>query len=95
MIAGALPNRPLKKRAGLYWSELGTIRYFSPRACCNRPRQPAPGRRGVRIQPLKLPGSAELPARWRHLAHLHGSNVLGGLMVTIMFYAFVLTLLAS
>jgi hypothetical protein len=42
-----------------------------------------------------LSGSAELPARWRHLAHLHGNNVLGGVMVTVMLYAVALTLLAS
>ena len=30
--------------------------------------------------------------RLRHLAHRHGSNLLGGVMVTVMLYAVVLTL---
>jgi hypothetical protein len=59
------------------------------------PRPTAHGQRGIRILPQKLSGSAELPARWRHLAHLHGNNVLGGVMVTVMLYAVALTLLAS
>jgi hypothetical protein len=33
--------------------------------------------------------------RWRQLAHRHGSNLLGGVMVTVMLYAVVLTVLAS
>jgi hypothetical protein len=33
--------------------------------------------------------------RWRHLVHRHGSNLLGGAMVTVMLYAVVLTVLAS
>jgi hypothetical protein len=33
--------------------------------------------------------------RWRHLVHRHGSNLLGGVMVTVMLYAVVLTALAS
>jgi hypothetical protein len=32
---------------------------------------------------------------WRHLVHRHGSNLLGGVMVTVMLYAVVLTVLAS
>jgi hypothetical protein len=59
------------------------------------PRRTASGQRRMRIQPQKLPGSAELPAGWRHIAHFHGNNVLGALMVTVMLYAVVLTLLAS
>ena len=59
------------------------------------PRPTALGQRGMRIQPQKLPASAELPAGWRHLAHFHGNNVLGAFMVTVMRYAVVLTLLAS
>jgi hypothetical protein len=33
--------------------------------------------------------------RWRHLVHRHGSNLLGGVMLTVMLYAVVLTLLAT
>ena len=33
--------------------------------------------------------------RWTHLALRHGSNLLGGMMVTVMLYAVVLTLVAS
>jgi hypothetical protein len=33
--------------------------------------------------------------RWRHLVHRHGSNLLGGVMLTVMLYAVVLTLMAS
>jgi hypothetical protein len=33
--------------------------------------------------------------RWRHLVHRQGSNLLGGVMVTVMLYAVVLTVLAS
>jgi hypothetical protein len=33
--------------------------------------------------------------RWRHLVHRHGSNLLGGVMLTVMLYAVVLTLVAS
>jgi hypothetical protein len=33
--------------------------------------------------------------RWRALAHRHGSNLLGGVMVTVMLYAVVLTVLAG
>jgi hypothetical protein len=33
--------------------------------------------------------------RWRYLVHRHGSNLLGGVMLTVMLYAVVLTLLAS
>jgi hypothetical protein len=33
--------------------------------------------------------------RWRHLVHRHGSNLLGGMMVTVMLYAVVLTVLVS
>jgi hypothetical protein len=33
--------------------------------------------------------------RWRALVHRHGSNLLGGVMVTVMLYAVVLTVLAS
>jgi len=33
--------------------------------------------------------------RRRHLVHRHGSNLLGGMMVTVMLYAVVLTLLVS
>ncbi len=32
---------------------------------------------------------------WRHLAHRHGSNLLGGLLTLVMLYAVVVTLLAS
>jgi hypothetical protein len=35
------------------------------------------------------------PRRWRHLVHRHGSNLLGGVMLTVMLYAVVLTVLAS
>jgi hypothetical protein len=34
-------------------------------------------------------------SRWRHLAHRHGSNLLGGVMVTVMLSAAVLTVLIS
>jgi hypothetical protein len=34
-------------------------------------------------------------SRWRHLAHRHGSNLLGGVMVTVMLSAVVLTVLTS
>jgi hypothetical protein len=40
-------------------------------------------------------GSESQARRWRHLAHRHGSNLLGGMMLTVMLYAVVLTLLAS
>jgi hypothetical protein len=33
--------------------------------------------------------------RWRHLVRHHGSNLLGGVIVTVMLYAVVLTVLAS
>jgi hypothetical protein len=33
--------------------------------------------------------------RWRHLVHRHGSNLLGGVVVTVMLYAVVLTAMAS
>jgi hypothetical protein len=33
--------------------------------------------------------------RWRHLVHRHGSNLLGGVMVTVMLCALVLVVLAS
>lgn len=33
--------------------------------------------------------------RWRHLAHRHGSNLLGGVMVAVMLYALTLAALAS
>jgi hypothetical protein len=32
---------------------------------------------------------------WRYLVYRHGSNLLGGVMVTVMLYAVVLTVLAS
>jgi hypothetical protein len=34
-------------------------------------------------------------SRWRALAHRHGSNLLGGVMVTVMLYAMVVAALAS
>ena len=34
-------------------------------------------------------------SRWRALAHRHGSNLIGGAMVTVMMYAMVLAVLAS
>jgi hypothetical protein len=33
--------------------------------------------------------------RWRHLVQRHGSNLLGGVMVTVMLCAVVLTVLAG
>jgi hypothetical protein len=59
-----------------------------------RPRPSAAGQRGTRIQPQKFPSSAELPARWRHVAHVYGCSLLGVLMVTVMLYAVVLTLVS-
>jgi hypothetical protein len=58
------------------------------------------GKKGGRHRPTLFAAGAGLrgdpsPARWRHLAHSHGSNSLGGVMVTVMLYAVVLTLLAS
>ena len=41
---------------------------------------------------IKEVGQARL---WRDLMHHHGSNLLGGVMVTVMLYAVVLTVLAS
>jgi hypothetical protein len=38
---------------------------------------------------------ADQARRWRHLVHRHGSNLLGGVMLTVMLYAVVLTLVAS
>jgi len=38
---------------------------------------------------------ADQDRRWRHLVHRHGSNLLGGVMLTVMLYAVVLTVLAS
>ena len=38
---------------------------------------------------------ADQARRWRHLVHRHGSNLLGGVMLTVMLYAVVLTVLAS
>jgi hypothetical protein len=38
---------------------------------------------------------ADQTQRWRHLMHRHGSNLLGGVMLTVMRYAVVLTLVAS
>lgn len=35
------------------------------------------------------------PRRWRALVHRHGSNLLGGVMVTVMLYAVVVAALAS
>ena len=35
------------------------------------------------------------PSRWQHLIHRYGSNLLGGVMVTVMLYAVVLAVLAS
>jgi hypothetical protein len=40
-------------------------------------------------------GKLDQAHRWRHLVHRHGSNLLGGMMLTVMFYAVVLTVLAS
>jgi hypothetical protein len=38
---------------------------------------------------------ADQTRRWRLLVHRHGSNLLGGVMLTVMLYAVVLTVLAS
>ena len=44
----------------------------------------------------RITGSeADQIRRWRHLVHRHGSNLLGGVMLTVMLYAVVLTLVAS
>jgi hypothetical protein len=43
----------------------------------------------------RITGSEVYQARWRHLVHRHGSNLLGGVMLTVMLYAVVMTLLAS
>jgi hypothetical protein len=55
-------------------------------SCYSRGTQP--GRRDMK--------SIEVgPARhWRHLVHRQGRNLLGGVMVTVMLYAVVLTVLA-
>ena len=34
-------------------------------------------------------------SRWRAAVHRHGSNLLGGVMVTVMLYAMVVAALAS
>ena len=47
---------------------------------------PRPGREGPGVDRV---------SRWRHLAHRHGSNLLGGVMVTVMLYAVILAVLAS
>ena len=41
------------------------------------------------------PPEVDQARRWRHLVHRHGSNLLGGVMLTVMLYAVVLTVLAS
>jgi hypothetical protein len=44
---------------------------------------------------MKIIKEADQALRWRELVHRHGSNLLGGAMVTVMLYAVVVTVLAS
>jgi hypothetical protein len=62
---------------------------------CYPLRHTAGGWRDMKTIKRGTDSEVDQAGRWRHLVHRHGSNLLGGVMLTVMLYAVVLTVLAS